>query len=384
MSKEPEKGNTVDSSGTVIIDGDLNEHMSSSYLDYAYSVIVGRALPDVRDGLKPVHRRIIYSCYQNKFTHSNPHKKCARIVGDTLGKYHPHGDSSVYMALVRMAQYFSLRYPLIDGQGNYGSIDGDPPAAMRYTEARLERITGELVADIEKDTVDFVPNFDESLQEPSFLPAKFPNLLVNGTSGIAVGMRTNMPPYNLREVIAGVIAVIDNPGMFPEEISTYIKGPDFPTYGVIVGRKGIRHVINTGRGKIIMRGRLEIEEKKRHQQIIITELPYQVNKAKLVESIANLINTKRIKGVTDLRDESNRKGIRVVIELNRDADPNAIKHKLFQKNLLIHKKTKKALELNLKLDMTSTFNLMKINGNDELKLGDNGWWGTRSVFRKKC
>jgi len=303
----------------------INDQMTQSYLDYAYSVIIGRAIPDVRDGLKPVQRRIVYSMFVNKFTHANPYRKCARIVGDVLGKYHPHGDASVYDSLVRLAQDFSLRYPLVDGQGNFGSIDGDPPAAMRYTEARLDEISEELIADIEKDTVQFVPNFDESLQEPVHLPSKIPNLIINGASGIAVGMSTNMPPYNLREVVQGITAVIDNPHMYPEELSQYIKGPDFPSKGVIMGRSGIRNIINSGRGKITVRGRVEIEDK----QILITEIPFQVNKQKLVENIAQLINSKKIRGVSDLRDESNREGIRIVIEYRKDADPNAIKHQLF-------------------------------------------------------
>ena len=248
----------------------ITDKMSSAYLDYAYSVIVGRAIPDVRDGLKPVHKRILYSMYQNRFFHNTPPKKCARIVGDVLGKYHPHGDTSVYAALVRMAQTFSLRYPLVDSQGNFGSIDGDEPAAMRYTEARLSEIANELVADIEKDTVDFIPNYDESLMEPVYLPSKIPNLLINGTSGIAVGMRTYMPPYNLKEIVSAIIAVIDKPDMFPEELNNYIKGPDFPTRGIIVGKSGIRQIINTGRGKLIVRGRIEYEEEKNHRQLIIT------------------------------------------------------------------------------------------------------------------
>jgi len=303
----------------------INSQMTQSYLDYAYSVIIGRAIPDVRDGLKPVQRRIIYSMHTNKFTHTNPYKKCARIVGDVLGKYHPHGDSSVYDALVRMAQEFSLRYPLIEGQGNFGSIDGDPPAAMRYTEARMDVISSELIADIDKDTVEFVPNFDESLKEPVYMPAKIPNLLINGASGIAVGMSTNMLPFNLREVVHGITAVIDNPHMYPEELSQFIKGPDFPTQGMIMGRKGIRNILSTGRGKVIVRGRVELDDK----QIIITEIPYLVNKQKLVENIAHLINNKKIRSVSDLRDESNREGIRVVLDLRKDADPNAIKHQLF-------------------------------------------------------
>lgn len=304
----------------------INTQMAQSYVDYAYSVIVGRAIPDVRDGLKPVQRRIIYSMYQNKVMHPNPYKKCASTVGDVLGKYHPHGDTSVYDSLVRMAQDFSLRYPLVDGQGNFGSIDGDPPAAMRYTEARMDVIASELVEDIDKHTVDFMPNFDESLKEPVYMPSKIPNLLMNGSSGIAVGMSTNMPPYNLRELVQGISAVIDNPHMYPEELSQYIKGPDFPTKGIIMGRKGIRNIINTGRGKIIVRGRVEFEDR----QIIITEIPYQVNKLKLVENIAKLINNKKIRGITDLRDESNREGVRIVLDLRKDADPNAIKYQLFK------------------------------------------------------
>ncbi|MHA1729406.1 MAG: DNA gyrase subunit A [Promethearchaeota archaeon] len=317
-----------------IMPGDLNDHMSVSYLDYAFSVIVGRAIPDVRDGLKPVHRRIAFSMYQNKFTYNSPHKKCARIVGDVLGKYHPHGDTSVYEALVRMGQEFSMRYPLIDKQGNFGSIDGDPPAAMRYTEARLARISNELLADIEKDTVDYMPNFDESLQEPIFLPSKLPTLLMNGSSGIAVGMSTNMPPYNLREIISAIKAVIDTPDMYPEEINNYITGPDFPTKGIIVGRSGIHHIINTGRGKIRIRGRVEIVEKERHKLIIITEIPYQINKSILVTSIAKQINDRKLIGVSDLTDESARGDVRIVLKLTHDADPNAIIHRLYKRTRL--------------------------------------------------
>ncbi|MBD3350685.1 MAG: DNA gyrase subunit A [Candidatus Lokiarchaeota archaeon] len=310
--------------------GDINDHMKKSYLDYAYSVIVGRALPDVRDGLKPVHRRVIYTCYENKFMYNKPHKKSARIVGDVMGKYHPHGDLSVYLTIVRMAQDFNMRYPLIDGQGNFGSIDGDSPAASRYTEARLARIASEMIADIEKDTVDFTPNYDESLEEPLFLPSKIPALLMNGVSGIAVGMRTNMPPYNLSEIIAAIKAVIKNPNIYPEELNNYIMGPDFPTSGIIVGRKGIRNIINQGRGKITIRGRVEIETKKNHNQIVVTEIPYEVDKSKLVESIAKLINKKKIQNVIDLRDESSRKGIRIVLELKKLADANAIKNRLYK------------------------------------------------------
>lgn len=349
-----------------IIRGNINKHMKSSYLDYAYSVIVGRALPDVRDGLKPVHRRIIYSCYQNNYTHDNPYKKSVRIVGDVLGKYHPHGDASVYNTLVRMAQDFSMRYPMVDGQGNFGSIDGDPPAAMRYTEARTSTVTSEMVADIGKDTIDYMPNFDESLQEPIYLPTRIPTLLMNGISGIAVGMRTNMPPYNLHEIVSAIKAVIAKPDMYPEEINNYIKGPDFPTGGIIVGRKGIRHIINRGRGKITIRGVVEIEDYKNHQRLIITELPYEVNKSKLVKKIADLVNKKRLRGVTDLRDESNREGIRVVVDLKTTADPNAIKNKILKytrlqrtysvMNLVLIKDGKQPHVLNLHGLITSFIN----------------------------
>lgn len=338
--------------------GDIKEHMKYSYLDYAYSVIVGRALPDVRDGLKPVARRIIYTCYENKFFYNNPYRKSARIVGDVMGKYHPHGDQSIYMTLVRMAQDFSLRYPLIDGQGNFGSIDGDPPAAQRYTEARLARIAGEMIADIDKETVDFIPNYDESLEEPVYLPSKLPILLMNGTSGIAVGMRTNMPPYNLRELVAGIKAVIDNPNILPEEINKYIKGPDFPSGGIILGKRGVRHILNTGTGQFTLRGKIEYEESDKKNRLVITEIPYQVNKAKLVENIADLMNQKKITGISDLRDESSRKGIRIVMDLGRDADPNLIKNILFKNtnletsfsaiNLVLINKGKKPDVLNMK------------------------------------
>ena len=317
-----------------LIFGDLKKHLESAFLDYAYSVIKGRALPDVRDGLKPVQRRIIYTCYENNFTHTNPFKKSARIVGDVMGKYHPHGDQSVYMTLVRLGQDFSLRYPLIEAQGNFGSIDGDPPAAQRYTEARLSAIASELITDIEKDTVDFMSNYDESLQEPQYLPSKLPNLIINGSMGIAVGMQTKMPPYNLSEVIDGIIAVIDNYQIYPEELMNYIKGPDFPTGGIILGRKGIKHILSSGKGKIIIRGRVELENDKKGKKIVITEIPYTVNKSKLVESIAELINNKHIIGVNDLRDESSRKGIRIVLDLDTNADAEAIKYKLFKETPL--------------------------------------------------
>ena len=312
-----------------IIPVDIKDEMQNSYIDYAMSVIVSRALPDVRDGLKPVHRRILYAMNQLGLSPDKPYRKAARIVGDVLGKYHPHGDSAVYNAMVRLAQDFSIRYLLVDGHGNMGSVDGDPPAAMRYTEARLSRISLEMLNGINEDTVDFIPNFDETLKEPTVLPSRFPNLLVNGSQGIAVGMATNMPPHNLGEVIDGIIAVIDNPEMSIEEIMEYIKGPDFPTGGLIMGTKGIKNAYTTGRGKVIMRGRTEIEQVKSRSRIIITELPYMVNKAKLVKDIANLVKQKKVEGISDLRDESDRSGMRVVIELKKDANPNLILTKLY-------------------------------------------------------
>ncbi|MCX9086055.1 MAG: DNA gyrase subunit A, partial [Candidatus Methanoperedens sp.] len=293
--------------------------MKRSYIDYAMSVIVGRALPDVRDGLKPVHRRILYAMNEQGMTHDKPYKKSARIVGDVLGKYHPHGDIAVYDSLVRMVQEFSLRYPLIDGQGNFGSIDGDSAAAMRDTEVRLGKIADEILGDIDKETVDFVPNYDDSLKEPSVLPCKLPNLLINGSTGIAVGMATNMPPHNLGEVIDGITMVIDNPAVEWEELMTAVKGPDFPTAGFIYGRQGIIDAYTTGRGSIKMRARAIIEEVKNKETIIINELPYQVNKAKMIEDIAGLVRDKKIAGITDLRDESDKDGIRVVIEISRQA-----------------------------------------------------------------
>ncbi len=312
----------------------IEEEMKRSYIDYAMSVIVGRALPDVRDGLKPVHRRILYAMYELGLFHNKPYKKSARIVGEVLGKYHPHGDAAVYDALVRMVQDFSLRYPLIDGQGNFGSIDGDAPAAMRYTEARLAEIAEEMLADIEKDTVDFVPNFDDSLKEPSVLPAKLPNLLVNGSSGIAVGMATNIPPHNLCEVCDAIALLIDNPDASLEELMEVIKGPDFPTGAYILGREGIIRAYTTGRGTIRLRGRTHIEEGKRKKRIIITEIPYMVNKAKLIESIADLVRNKKIEGITDIRDESDREGMRVVIELRQNASPEVILNQLYKNTQL--------------------------------------------------
>ena len=314
-----------------IHDVDLVKEMKKSYIDYSMSVIVGRALPDVRDGLKPVHKRILYTMYEAGITNDKPFKKCAATVGDVLGKYHPHGDASVYDALVRLAQDFSMRYPLITGQGNFGSIDGDPPAAYRYTESKLSKIAMEMLTDIEKDTVDFQPNYDESRKEPLTLPSRFPNLLVNGSSGIAVGMATNIPPHNLSEVIDGIVATIDNPEIDTDELLSYIKGPDFPTAGIIMGLNGIRDAYTTGRGKIYMRARTEIEQMTTdRQRIVVTELPYQVNKARLIEKIAELVKDKRVEGISDLRDESDRDGMRMVIELKRDANASVILNQLYK------------------------------------------------------
>jgi len=314
-----------------IINVDIEKEMKKSYIDYAMSVIVGRALPDVRDGLKPVHRRILYTMYEDNLTSDKPFRKAATTVGAVLGRYHPHGDAAVYDSLVRMAQDFSLRYPLIDGHGNFGSIDGDPPAAYRYTEARMTKLSNEMLRDIEKDTIDFVPNFDEKLKEPVVLPSRFPNLLVNGSSGIAVGMATNIPPHNLREVIDGVICLLDNPDAELEELMEHIKGPDFPTYATIMGRSGIREAYSTGRGKIIIRAKAEIEEyKEGRYRIIVTEIPYQVNKARLIVSIADLVKDKRIEGISDLRDESDREGLKIVIELKRDANPQVVLNQLYK------------------------------------------------------
>jgi len=314
-----------------IIGRDIEKEMKNSYIDYAMSVIVARALPDVRDGLKPVHRRILYTMHEDGFTPDKPYRKCATTVGDVLGRYHPHGDSSVYDALVRMAQDFSLRYMLIDGHGNFGSVDGDPPAAYRYTEARMSKLALPMLEDIEKNTVKFVPNFDDRLQEPSVLPAKLPALLLNGSSGIAVGMATNIPPHNLTEVVNGIIKIIDEDNVTDEELMSVIKGPDFPTAGIIVGKEGIKQAYTTGKGKIIVRAKAEIEEMSASKQrIVVTELPYQVNKAKLIENIANLVKEKRIEGISDLRDESDRDGMRMVIELKRDANANIVLNQLYK------------------------------------------------------
>ncbi len=309
----------------------LEEEMKSSYIDYAMSVIVARALPDVRDGMKPVHRRVLYGMHELSLAHNRPYKKSARIVGEVLGKYHPHGDSAVYDSMVRMVQDFSLRYPLVDGQGNFGSIDGDSPAAMRYTEARLARISEEMLRDLEKNTVDFTPNFDESLQEPSVLPAYLPNLLINGASGIAVGMATNIPPHNLGEVIDGCVALIENPKLKPQELMKYVKAPDFPTAGIIYGYDGVKEAYITGRGRVVIRAKANVETLKNDREnIVITELPYQVNKAGLIEKIADLVRTDKIKDISNIRDESDRDGLRVVIELKRDAQPAVVLNQLFK------------------------------------------------------
>lgn len=310
----------------------IEDEMTKSYVDYAMSVIIGRAIPDVRDGLKPVHRRVLYAMAEMGNRWNRPYKKSARIVGDIIGKYHPHGDAAVYETIVRMAQEFNMRYPLIDGQGNFGSIDGDPPAAMRYTEVRMARLAEELLADLEKDTVNFVPNYDESMVEPSLLPARLPLLLLNGASGIAVGVATNIPPHNLREVIDGVIALIRNPDLSIEELASFIPGPDFPTAGFINGREGIMQAYQTGRGIIRLRARAVIEKnpKKDRESIVITELPYQVNKADLIEKISELVKEKKIEGIADLRDESDREGIRVVIDLRKDEPGEVILNQLYK------------------------------------------------------
>jgi DNA gyrase subunit A len=310
----------------------LEDEMRSSYLDYAMSVIVSRALPDVRDGLKPVHRRILYAMDDMGISPAGPHKKSARIVGEVLGKYHPHGDTSVYDAMVRMAQDFSMRYPLVDGQGNFGSVDNDPPAAMRYTEARLARIAEEMLVDIDKNTVDFMPNFDDSLQEPKVLPTRFPNLLVNGSSGIAVGMATNIPPHNLGEVYGAISYLIDNPEAKIDELTQFIKGPDFPTAGIILGQEGIRNAYATGHGKVVIRAKAHIGSMPGtgRQQIVVNELPYQTNKASLLETIAELVKDKKIEGISDLRDESDRQGMRIVIELKREAQPERVLNNLYK------------------------------------------------------
>ena len=318
-----------------IVESPLVPEMENSYIEYAMSVIVGRALPDVRDGLKPVHRRILYAMYEDNLTSDKPFKKSATCVGDVLGRYHPHGDASVYDALVRLAQDFSMRYMLVDGHGNFGSVDGDPPAAYRYTEARLSKISNEMLRDIEKDTVDWDPNFDESRREPRVLPCRFPNLLVNGSSGIAVGMATNIPPHNLREVIGACICVLDDPDATLSDLMEHVKGPDFPTRGIIMGRSGIRAAYATGRGRLMVRARHEFEEfNNGRTRIIITELPYQVNKRMLIKAIADQVEDKRLEGISDIRDESDRNGMRIVIELKRDANPQVVLNRLFAQTQL--------------------------------------------------
>ena len=319
----------------IITHSDLVDEMEKSYIEYAMSVIVGRALPDVRDGLKPVHRRILYTMYESGLTSDKPFKKSATCVGDVLGRYHPHGDSSVYDAMVRLAQNFSMRYMLVDGHGNFGSVDGDPAAAYRYTEARLSKISNEMLRDIDKDTVNWDPNFDESRKEPRVLPSRFPNLLVNGSSGIAVGMATNIPPHNHREVINACVAVLDDPECTMSDLMEHISGPDFPTGGIIMGRSGIRAAYATGRGKVIVRARTEFEEfGKDRVRIIVTELPYQVNKRQLIKAIAEQVKDKRLDGISDLRDETDRNGMRMVIELKKDANPQVVLNNLFKQTAL--------------------------------------------------
>ncbi len=320
----------------VITESELVNEMQKSYIDYAMSVIVGRALPDVRDGLKPVHRRILYALYEDNLTSDKPFKKSATCVGDVLGRYHPHGDASVYDAMVRLAQNFSMRYMLVDGHGNFGSVDGDPPAAYRYTEARLSKISNEMLRDIEKDTVDWDPNFDETRKEPRVLPSRFPNLLVNGSSGIAVGMATNIPPHNLTEVINACVCVLDDPEATLADLMQHVKGPDFPTRGIIMGRSGIRAAYATGRGRVVVRARTEFEEfgRDKRTRIIVTELPYQVNKRQLIRNIADQVHEKRIEGISDLRDETDRNGMRIVIELKRDANPQVVLNRLFSQTAM--------------------------------------------------
>ena len=311
----------------------LEDEMRRSYLDYAMSVIVGRALPDVRDGFKPVHRRVLFAMHEAGNTHDKPYKKAARIVGDVMGKYHPHGDTAIYDTLVRLAQDFSMRYPIVDGQGNFGSIDGDAPAAMRYTEVRMARLAHEMLADIEKDTVDYGPNYDGQLQEPLVLPSRLPNLLVNGSSGIAVGMATNIPPHNLGEICDALVAQIEDPDITITGLMEHVKGPDFPTAGYLCGMEGIRQAYHTGRGSLVMRARATVEEgegKRSKDRIVITEIPYQVNKTRLIEQIAGLVNDKRVDGITDIRDESDRDGIRIVCDLRRDAVARVILNSLFK------------------------------------------------------
>ena len=318
-----------------IVTSELVHEMKTSYMEYAMSVIIGRALPDVRDGLKPVHRRILYAMYEDNLTSDKPFKKSATCVGDVLGRYHPHGDASVYDALVRLAQDFSMRYMLVDGHGNFGSVDGDPPAAYRYTEARLSKISNEMLRDLEKDTVDWDPNFDETRKEPRVLPCRFPNLLVNGSSGIAVGMATNIPPHNLREVINACLCILDNPEATLADLMEHIQGPDFPTRALILGRAGIRAAYATGRGRVTMRARTDFEEFGQNRtRIIVHEIPYQVNKRMLIKSMADQVNDKRLDGISDIRDESDRTGMRIVIELKREANPQVVLNRLFAQTQL--------------------------------------------------
>jgi DNA gyrase subunit A len=320
--------------GEKLIPINIEDEMKSAYIDYSMSVIVSRALPDVRDGLKPVHRRVLYGMYELGVLSNRGYKKSARIVGEVLGKYHPHGDTSVYDAMVRMAQEWSLRYMMVDGQGNFGSVDGDPPAAMRYTEAKMRKISEEMLADIDKETVDTQLNFDDTLSEPTVLPTKIPTLLVNGASGIAVGMATNMPPHNLTEVIDGTVAYIENNDIEIEELITYIKAPDFPTGGIIHGYDGVKEAFHTGRGRVKIRGRVRVEEVKGRECIIVDELPYQVNKADMIKKTADLINDKKIEGISMIRDESDRNGMRIVYILKRDAIPNIVINKLYKHTAL--------------------------------------------------
>jgi len=321
----------IDFSEERILPVRVDEEMKRSYIDYAMSVIVDRALPDVRDGLKPVQRRILYGMYELGLRPDRQHRKSARIVGDVMGKYHPHGDAAIYDAMVRMAQDFNFRYPLVDGHGNFGSVDGDPPAAMRYTEARLSQLAMEMLRDIDKDTVDFVPNFDDTLEQPAVLPARIPNLLINGASGIAVGMATNIPPHNLREIVDGLVLLIDNPDADLKDLMKVVKGPDFPTGAIILGREGIKEAYATGRGRIRVRAKARIEQLPNgRQRIVVTEIPYLVNKANLIQKIAELHRNKQVDGITDLRDESDRTGMRIVIELRRDANARVVLNRLYR------------------------------------------------------
>ena len=332
MKNEENKDLSFIEDKSKIIKVGVEDEMKKSFISYAMAVNVSRAIPDVRDGLKPVHRRILYSMGELNLSYDKPYRKCARIVGDVLGKYHPHGDSAVYEALVRLAQDFSIRCPLVAGQGNFGSIDGDPPAAQRYTEAKLSKIAGEMLRDIDKETVNFYPNFDGTLEQPEVLPSRFPNLLVNGSDGIAVGMATNIPPHNLGEVIDGVIALIDNPEIEVDDLIKIIPAPDFPTKGIIMGRAAIRNAYRTGKGGIVLRAKTEIEynEKKKKKKIVVTELPYQVNKSKLIEQIANLVKDKKIEGISDIKEESDREGMRIVIDIKRDANAQVVLNMLYK------------------------------------------------------